>query len=316
MPNIWTHFLFGRELADRVGFQEASATPELLRIYQFGCQGPDFLFYHRFLPWQSGAGMPELGGAMHSRGCGPFLLDLLDAVRSKPLRSPEAVYALGFLTHHLLDRNAHPYVFYASGFKKWNHQRFEMIVDTLVARKLLGIGTWNTPVWKEIYVGDRLPGETALILDALARRHYPELAGRFGPDDWNDAYTDMIRAQKLFHDPTGLKTALTFGKIEPFRFKRRLPPIDYLNESKREWLHPSVAEEKHTESFWELWDQAMDDGMAVMSAALAYWADAAGDGAEAADRRSRLEACLGDRSYETGKPCAEGHRIVHVDPII
>jgi hypothetical protein len=319
MPNIWTHFLFGRELAGKVGLQEASATPELLRTYQFGCQGPDFLFYHRFLPWQSG-GMPGMGSAMHSAKCGPFLLDLLDHVKGKPLRSTETVYVLGFLTHHILDRNAHPYVFYLSGFKKWDHQRFEIILDTLVARKIAGIETWKTPVWKELYAGERLPGNMASVFDRLARHHYKEIAERFGASDWDDAYRDMIRAQKLFHDPTGLKRMLTFGKIEPFLFKKQVAPLDFFNEARAEWRHPSILEERHTESFWDLWNQAIDDGIRVMDAALRYisedYADRSPQVEAVGDIRQALEESLGDISYETGKPCSEGHKILHADPMI
>jgi hypothetical protein len=320
MPNIWTHFLFGRELASKIGLQEVSAVPELLRIYQFGCQGPDFLFYHRFLPWQTGIGMPKLGGAMHSGKCGPFLLDLLDHVKGKPLHSAETIYVLGFLTHHILDRNAHPYVFYLSGFKKWNHQRFEIIIDTLVARKLLGIRTWNTPVWKELYAGDRLPGNMASVFDRLARFHYPDLAASYGANDWDDAYRDMIRAQKLFHDPSGLKRTITFGKIEPFVFKKQVPALDFMNESRKEWRHPSILEERHNESFWDLWNMAMDDGEQLMGAALRYiseeYASRSPQAVAANDTRQTLEQCLGDISYETGKPCAEGYKIVHAEPMI
>lgn len=316
MPNIWTHFIFGRELADRVGLQVAAASPELRRIYHIGCQGPDFLFYHRFLPWQKTIGMPELGSAMHSRQCGPFLLDLLESVQGKPFNAPDTVYALGFLTHHILDRNAHPYVFYLSGFKKWDHQRFEIIVDTLVARKRLGIETWNTPVWKEIDAGGRLPGGMAGVFERLTRQHYPELGGRFSARDWDDAYRDMIRAQKLFHDPTAIKRKITFGQIEPFLFKKEVPDLDFLNESRREWRHPSILEERHTESFWDLWDLAMEDGEPLMRAALEYIAPGTATTNQDTEARSKLEAHLGDLSYETGKPCSEGHKIVHASPML
>lgn len=320
MPNIWTHFLFGRRLAETIGLREASAVPQLQRLFQFGCQGPDFLFYHRFWPWQTDGRMDALGTAMHTSECGPFLLDLLEYVQGKPLHAPETVYVLGFATHHILDRKAHPFVFYLSGFRKWDHQRFEIAVDTLVARKLLGIDTWRTPVWKELYVGESLPDGIPELFDRLARRHYPDTAERFSPDDWNDAYRDMIRAQKLFHDPSGLKRALTFGQIEPFVFKKRLAPLDFLNEAKKEWRHPSIIEERHSESFWELWDNAMADGERVMRAALHYIAGndttRFPDAPAVEEARRELEACLGDISYETGKPCADGHTIRHADPIL
>lgn len=347
MPNIWTHAIFGRELATRLHLDELTASPYIQRVYQLGCQGPDFLFYHRFLPWQKAARMGALGSAMHQRRCGPFLLDLLRSAAGQPLESTERAYALGFLTHHILDRNAHPYVFYYSGFKKWDHQRFEIIVDTLVAKERLGIDTWKTPVWKEFDVGPQLPDAIAPQLDKLARTHYPELAAPFTASDWNKAYRDMVRAQKLFHDPLGWKRVLTAGQIEPFVFKKRNAPLDYLNLQENEWRHPSILEERHRESFWALWTQALEDGMKTMSAAVdCLRLPASGESnvttaaemaapAAAVDKITgiltnqastgpnrtreawdRLEASLGDISYETGKPCAEGHEIRHVAPML
>ena len=94
---------------------------------------------------------------MHTKNCGPFLQDMLRQVQGRGLYNPAVVYVLGFITHHILDRNMHPYVFYKSGFKKWDHQRFEIIMDTLIVKRKRGIQTWKTPVWKEIYVGRSCP---------------------------------------------------------------------------------------------------------------------------------------------------------------
>jgi hypothetical protein len=312
MPNVWTHLLFAEELARIAGLNIAKSPEPVKRIYRFGSQGPDFLFYHRFLPWQGDSGMRKLGGAMHKFSCGPFMMDLFGAVRGLPVESPEAVYALGFLTHHLLDRRAHPYVFYRSGFAKWDHQRFEIIVDTLVVRKLLGLETWNTPVWEKIDIGSKLPGRIADILHAIARNRYPELSAPFTAGDWNDACRDMIRAQRLFHDPSGWKRKLTFGRIEPFVYKRSVPPLDYLNEERREWRHPSIEDERYSCSFWDLWEQALTDGKAVLPAAVEYLQS---DAESAPGARDRLEALLGDISYETGKPCASGLKIRYADPM-
>lgn len=67
----------------------------------------------------------------------------------------------------------------------------------------------------------------------------------------------MIQAQNLFHDPARIKTMLTFGQIEPFLFKKRLSPTDFLNEQ--------VRKASRICGF-----RAMKDGMEVMSAALTY----------------------------------------------
>ncbi|TXK85462.1 hypothetical protein [Paenibacillus sp. N3.4] len=94
---------------------------------------------------------------MHKEACGPFLMDLLRQVKGRGLYNPAVVYVLGFLTHHILDRTMHPYVFHKSGFRKWDHQRFEMIMDTKIIQQKLGLPTWKTPVWKHLYVGESFP---------------------------------------------------------------------------------------------------------------------------------------------------------------
>lgn len=311
MPNLWTHNLFGDEIARMVGQAEWIERPGLRQLYHVGCQGPDFLFYHRFLPWQKRSPMNDLGTRMHQEACGPVLMHMADAVRktqASPM-DPPAVYVAGFLLHHVLDRNMHPYIFVKSGSRKWDHQRFEVILDTLLVKRHLGLDTWRTPAWRQIDVGPRLPDAVVGMLHEAARVHYPDLAGPIGPDDWQDAYRDMIRAQKLFHDPSGLKRILTFGQIEPLVYKRRIPDRDFLNEARAPWRHPAVEHETSSASFQDLWEDAVEDGVQVIAAAIRYWQDG-GDGARAA-----LAEVIGNRSYEHGRPLEEGLAIRFEEPI-
>jgi len=311
MPNLWTHNIFGDEIARAAGCAGWLETPGLRRLYHIGCQGPDFLFYHNFLPWKGRSPMNELGTRMHNEACGPVLLHMADAVRraAASAEHPLAVYAAGFLTHHVLDRNAHPYIFTKSGSRKWDHQRFEVILDTLWVRRFLGLDTWRTPAWREIDAGPRLPEDVVAMLHGAACAHYPDLARQVGPEDWQRAYRDMIRAQKLFHDPSGIKRLLTFGKIEPLVYKRRIPDRDWLNEARAPWRHPAVENETSTASFHDLWEDAMADGIRVMDAALRYWRE----GGEQA--RAALAEAVGNRSYEHGRPLEEGLSIRFEDPI-
>jgi hypothetical protein len=222
----------------------------------------------------------------------------------------------------VLDRNMHPFVFCKSGFRKWDHQRFEVILDTIVVKKKLGLETWRTPVWRQIHCGDALPDEVVKMLDAVAKAHYPEIHRQIEAFEWNEAYRDMLRAQRLFHDPYGIKRALTFGRIEPLVYKRRFPDLDYMNESRAAWRHPADPAEVSAASFWDLWDIAMEDARRVLEAACAYMfangADEAGQGAdrrEDAGRRERLAQAIGNISYEHGKPCDLGLEIRHAEPV-
>ncbi|MDF2669672.1 MAG: hypothetical protein K0R67_1978 [Paenibacillus sp.] len=308
MPNIWTHYIFGEQLLDTVLPNAITQEKTALRnLFRMGCQGPDLLFYHHFLPWQSSRGMPAIGSAMHSQLCGPVLLDFIQHASGKPLNDPVVLYVLGFLTHHILDRNMHPYVFYKSGFRKWDHQRFEIGMDSVIVKRKLGLETWKTPVWKQLDAGPRLPDSVTKLLVEVTAARYPELTAGITEQDWQDAYRDMLSAQKLFHDPTGLKRLLTGGYIRKLVFERNLPDFDILNEDRNVWHHPAIPEETYTDSIWDMWEQALEDGKRVLQAAVDYISTQ--DSILREQSWKELVPTIGNVSYETGRPCDSGLEI-------
>ncbi|MFC0215141.1 zinc dependent phospholipase C family protein [Paenibacillus chartarius] len=312
MPNLWTHVLFGEALAGRLGFRLDLEAAGQLNLYRLGCQGPDLLFFHRFLPWQRGS-MTQLGSAMHERHCGPVLMDFADKAREHGADSALARYVLGFFTHHVLDRTMHPYVFYRSGYRKWDHQRFEVAMDTLLVHRMRGIETWRFPAWKLIYNGPSLPDSVTDMLAATASAYYPELTGPYDSSDWQQAYLDMVRAHRLFHDPSGLKTLLTLGRIAPLAYKRRPPAADFLNEARREWRHPSDMAVVSTASIMDMWDDAMAEGEHILRTALSYWT--VKHPAAAEEARRELAGLIGNRTYDSGLPCEEPLPLQYADPI-
>ncbi|UVI28681.1 zinc dependent phospholipase C family protein [Paenibacillus spongiae] len=329
MPNIWTHFIFGQKVLQSLGEDAFLADDSHRRLFNMGCQGPDFLFYRHFLPWQRDKTMNKLGSEMHNRHCGHVMMDLLDAVcgRSASSSAPDraVVYTLGFLLHHILDRNMHPYVFSRSGFRKWDHQRFEVIMDTLIARKLLGIETWRTEVWREINIkAEKLPETVVDAFEQVTAVYYDDLAPAVRREDWDASIRDMIHAQRLFHDPTGIRRKLTFGQIEPLVYKRELPPLDILNEAELPWLDPVDGKQAKTDSVWTLWDAAMEDGIRTVTAVLKWLReeeqpDSSSSSEKFSQRATSLREAaaleIGNLSYETGLPCDSGAAIRYEDPI-
>ncbi|PDO10797.1 MAG: hypothetical protein BLM47_05555 [Candidatus Reconcilbacillus cellulovorans] len=311
MPHVWSHLIFGGEAMKAAGREEAIGNDFLRRVFNLGCQGPDILFYHRFWLGPLAGVLPSLAGDIHRFRCGDFLLAMIDMAAGRPSDDPIIVYAAGFLTHHVLDRNMHPFVFYRSGFRKWNHQRLEVALDALVVRRKLGLEAWKTPLAGQIDVGGRLPEGVAKMWDHLARRHNPERTAGLSPEVWHEAYRDMKRALRLFHDPWGVKRALTLGRTAPMTFRRRYPPLDYANEAHAVWRHPAVPEETHAESWWDLWDAALEDARSVLEKAFSYL-ESGGD----VSARAALAGAIGDVGYDTGKPCGGGYVIRYAEPIL
>lgn len=325
MPNVWAHFIFGQLVFERLGECALIESDEKKNIFNMGCQGPDFLFYHRFFPWQRSIALNRLGTEMHNRNCGPVLVEMLDSVVGRPAcpKRPDSsiLYTLGFVLHHILDRNLHPYVFSKSGFRKWDHQRFEIMMDTIIARELWGIETWKTPVWKHIDTKGAFPATVVDAFESIAALYYEELAPLIKREDWNQANRDFTAAQRLFHDPTGIRKILTFGQIEPFTYKRGAMPFDVLNVEEQPWLDPVDGATYHNESVWQLWNQALDDAAEVVSAIL-IWLRAYEQPQFTKEERYHVRllredaiALIDNRSYETGLHCDFNSTIRFADTV-
>ncbi len=315
MPNVWAHIQFGKEVLSAIQADSPMEMPDWKTAFQLGCQGPDFLFYDRYLPWQTG-GTPlnKLGSLMHALHCGPFLLSLLEEARARSADDPVTGYGLGFLLHHLLDRHLHPFVFSRSGFRKWHHQRYETAMDSEILMRRAGIHTGKTPVSPEIDTGGRMPGGFAAGFLRLSRLHYPALAERIAPEQLDRAVAQMQQAQRLFYDPGGWKGRLVFGQLQPFSPPRRTPDWDVLNDARQAWIDPCDRTVVHRDSALELWDRALTDARETTSAAL-RWLRAGPDDEEAARLKTRFSELLGNISYETGKPC-ESADIVYADSVV
>lgn len=289
MPNIWTHILFADELAEKSGVDVTNYE----KFFHLGAQGPDPFFYYNFWPWSKDKSVTRLGSLLHKEKCGVFFRELLMTVKSSEHDPILKYYALGFIAHHILDRNAHPYIIHKSGEEKNQHQVLETTIDTLLAKEQ-GILTWKTPVYQRIYVGKNLPSQIIELHVHLMEQVYSltdDVAVKV-----NKSYRDMIRALKVLYDPTGLKNKLLGQMISPFSHNQNyLPNVDYLNIKKTKWFHPVDNSEESNESFYEILDRAKEEGVKTLQAALAFY-DGYADIEEVAE-------LLGNNSYETGRPC-------------
>lgn len=300
MPYIWTHIVFGDEICKRVNKQ-----PKEEKLYHFGCQGPDFYFFYRFWPWLQSKSGTRLGDLFHTQHCGEVLLTLIKKAKETPCIQD---YIAGFITHHILDRTTHPYIHYHAGYKKYKHQHLESILDTLIAKELRTINTEKTPVVPYIDFGKNLPNEVATALTSVASEFYPDASKDFPQEEYHRAYRDMKAFFNFTFDPTGIKNALTCGYLTPFRFTQKFPHKDYLNVNHNQWLHPAVPDEVHTESFWDLWEQALNDATTILRDTYAYWENQQGI--------DSLVKLIGNISYDNGKECALGLENKICNPLV
>lgn len=304
MPNIWTHILFCEDVVDAV--KKPYPFSQYETFMKLGAQGPDPFFYYNFWPWIKDEPVHEVGMALHTQKCGDFLMDLI--ISAKKMEAQVQAYVIGFVTHHVLDRNTHPYIHYRAGYAGSNHQRLEIMIDTCMMEKFHNLKSWKAPAYKEIDVGRSLNKDVTTLLHETIKKHYPEL-NRETPEYIQKAYKDMKLACKILSDPYGWKNTLLQSLISPYSHQPIKNKVDYLNLNQETWHHPATNEPCN-KSFLELYDKARAEGIAILMEVQNYWSNAVDESEEI------LRGLIANISYDTGKPLDLNLENVYSDPIV
>ncbi|WP_067730726.1 zinc dependent phospholipase C family protein [Oceanobacillus damuensis] len=304
MPNIWTHLLFCEDVIDAV--KQPYPFSQYEPYMKLGAQGPDPFFYYNFWPWIKEEPVHEIGMELHTKQCGEFLMDLI--ISAKDQCSEVKAYVTGFITHHLLDRHTHPYIHYRAGYKGNNHQKLEILIDTVMMEKFHKLKTWKSPVYKEINVGKTLNPEISALLDHKINKYYPHLK-QSNPEYIQRSYKDMMLALKILADPRGWKNLLFGSMISPFSHQPIKDDIDYLNLNHTTWYHPATNEPSN-KSFIELYSKARGECIDIIIELKNYWEK------NSEHSRQRLTELIDHISYDTGKPLKLGLVNKYSDPIV
>jgi hypothetical protein len=206
----------------------------------------------------------EYGTLLHRRGAGIFTAGLLKMGlpgpdKDNPRRGIDAlgVYALGFMTHAILDRAAHPYIIYKSRY----HAFFERIIDVLMLRELRGgeAASWDQEAILARICEDPPAGLKELLARALILA-FPERAGR---DEKlmtriDNTFADCARFYR-FTSPR--RTSLGGGAVDrralelvyPEKLENDEGDIDFLNLKKEPWYYPAGNSGPDYRSFPELY---------------------------------------------------------------
>jgi len=341
MPSQLLHTLFcedviseiHKRLAPKYGVVADKALEYIQNNYQkifaLGCQGPD-IFYHS--QGRRPVGL-EYGTLLHRRDAGVFCAGLLKMGLPDPPPDEEdirmhrrekginalGVYALGYMTHAILDRIAHPYIVYKSDRpppentkRERSHAFLERIIDLCMLRYLRNreISDWDQEGFLAVTCENPPLGLKDLIFRALVLA-YEERAGK----DKNL----MARIENTFLDcPSFYRytaPAYTRGKTistTPFLKKEQLAylypddfhyeSIDFLNLEKQPWFHPAGEGPEDRRSFPEVYADAVDAAADSLGAIIGrYLKDGLFPVSEAAVVIGNGGLSIVDRE---GKPCA------------
>lgn len=287
MPAIISHMLLGERICSDGEF--SNKFPRLDKpAFLWGCQGPDILFYHKPLPWQSGS-LRGYGSMLHKAEPTELLYSLAKICRYCRKREnfwQIYSYALGFCCHYCYDRRLHPLVYYNCellektddrGARYNYHPEIESNLDIMLLRHDLGM------LVSEMRLTDCLP-ECKGLDGSISTFYALLLCDMFGTHTpHSDSFTlvrDFLRWVALFDDTHCIKkpVAEAAEQLIPYVWRgfrcgslsgmihSRTDDMgfDYGNLLGNTWFNPNDRSERSNMNFYELTDMAQNETMQLI----------------------------------------------------
>ncbi len=319
MPAHILHCIFGEDALFSALEDEADTILDAHgAVYKFGCQGPDF-FYHNQRTKPSAM---RFGSLIHRHGFGSLIMNMVRAANSHEGEAFErtAAYILGFATHAFLDRAAHPYIGYHSGWVSPRvkeshrflrcHPFLERIIDVLMLKICRTTSIADFDFLSEVDCGQQLPDCIVEPLgQSIATTYQQDLLPSGLAQRIANAYQDTILFYRMTNprDPHCILRAYQRDEQDGFRTRRlallhphHVPEeIDFLNTGKKTWCHPCDDQVTSDLSFQEVYADAL---AAVRPAIRTTWRAIHGELAV-----KSLAETIGNENLDTGKtnesPC-------------
>jgi len=322
MPAQLTHWIFFKDLYFRLLSEDPlwGEFPSHKSLDFLGAQGGD-IFYHNQRTKPSGI---SYGSLLHRRKGDRFLINL-----AKRLPSRYYTFWLAFMSHALLDQEAHPFVVYFStpadltghNRKKWNrmHPFFERIID-----RLLWEGQEKRPLslWSLTELLDHPFSPSMELIDALGLALGDTYGKKVNQEDRE------IRIRNAFWDTLGFLLYSDPGEEENARWacrqdlsqspeggRRRLALFhprcdlshrDYLNREKKSWIHP-VTKVETRDSWFDIYNRALDRGLRAGRIFMQYH--------QGGCSLDPLEEVVTSRTWNVGDQNGRSHSPLETDPL-
>ncbi len=278
MPAAITHFLQAERVMEKLNKQKDSIS--LNRVaFLWGAQGPDFLYCHRYLPWQHGNSLKEYAEKLHHEKPSKILTAMRDFYNTTQHDSIVLSYIFGFICHYGLDRVGHPFIHCSTQLllqqqpnqnEEILHNQIESSLDVIMLRyEKAELPTdfnlkWTVPKNQPVQL--KITDLYAYVLNRLY--------------ELKDSNAGLLQATNdcrllfgLLNDRTTLKKTL----IERFEAPKGKNSIschmrgvsegdeyDYANTLLADWNWPLADSLKRNESFFDLYENSITESIELI----------------------------------------------------
>ncbi|RDY29470.1 hypothetical protein CHL78_001855 [Romboutsia weinsteinii] len=155
MPRTISHYLFAIDCYDKIEDNNMkNIISNNINLYKFGCQGPNFFNYCNHYSFVNNKNLNLISDLIHNRDINLFFKNMISysmdnsCIKSifsnNNLFEVTISYIYGFLSHYILDKNMHPYIYrlqidlqdqYSKNSRAL-HKSIETHIDSLLLDKL------------------------------------------------------------------------------------------------------------------------------------------------------------------------------------
>lgn len=264
MPSILTHHYFANTFIERQQKRWPFLKP-LAPLVWIGSQGPDPFFFYGRAPFQSRlakASMNQFGSFLHNQPPHQSIWPLIRyGWRGSKANDVTRAYVLGALTHYVLDRTCHPYVFYRSGFDEHgaltdhynaDHAKLEVEIDLgLIKHLQLSSSVYQPKVTLQV---------DPVSLQTISQLYFQAFPKHVNHEAFQQAVEDMKATYQFLYHGSWInrllviliagKRSLPFSLIHPHTISSERSHT-VLNLYHKKWRHP-VTGQASTESIISL----------------------------------------------------------------
>lgn len=266
MPYLYAHALHAlrAQAAFVKPIQEITSAHQ--DAFLLGAYGPDMYFYDRLPSPLFEKQQKPLSNRLHD--CDASLLfSRLFPLCCKDDRA--FAYGLGMLCHFALDHTVHGYV--ESRYTGNDHTRFEMRMDLPIRDRSGDARLYVSPC--ELYAADR----AVRLAETIHTSLFSELFSLNTAGVFQRSYYKWKRVARLAYDPSGRKLRFLRGVERRLDKSGELTGFlltydgqdrrDLFNEAHDRWAAPWDVERVRSESYFELFDQAVSEAVRLADAA-------------------------------------------------
>lgn len=271
MPSIVTHTYFAKDVYQKL-------KPKIKRkidldTFLVFSKGSD-VFNSQYLDFFHHQELSDFAFYVHDNKTKKFLMEYVSHILKYRLEKNEEVVAslYGMIAHHVLDSKTHPFIYYQTNIKPYEHKEMELLIDLYMLEKRERMKPCRVNLTKLVYP----KMSYSVQLRNLLNRLYQDV---YGVERMGNAYLSCLEQS---HFMVRYFMLDRYGaKLKIYRILQTLPFVSkkiilnsyandlrkkviYFNFEHDRWCHPCNKTETSTASFFDLYHEALDRTIEIL----------------------------------------------------